>query len=255
MGMAVLDWLQDRPLRPVELRPRGRMGHDRPVWLRSSLADGHLCDMAMLVLSAVFERTWGRRAGRCPETEYWTELIPTARKNYPDFLLMAEACWDREWELPCVFTSAPKQATRRSWSALSKTMMNHVRPSPSQEQRRRRLRSPRQLFREPGFSTKDNLKGAGFGPRSFCAGVPTNIRTRNDTASMKLSSRRSMIRYFTTENGDCSIAQDGPITRAFGIWRPGVGNRVRSARLSPPIEAVRQRRAGSICPGKVYRTP
>jgi hypothetical protein len=61
--------------------------------------DGIRCDMAMLLLNAIFERTWGQRAGRRPETEYWTELIPTVRKSYPDFLFMAEAYWDREWDL------------------------------------------------------------------------------------------------------------------------------------------------------------
>src|SRR5262245_52774445 len=61
--------------------------------------DGIRCDMAMLVLNAIFERTWGQRVGRCPDTEYWTELIPSARKSYPDFLFMAEAYRDREWEL------------------------------------------------------------------------------------------------------------------------------------------------------------
>jgi len=61
--------------------------------------DGIRCDMAMLLLNAIFERTWGQRAGRRPDTEYWTELIPVARQRHPDFLLMAEAYWDHEWEL------------------------------------------------------------------------------------------------------------------------------------------------------------
>ncbi len=61
--------------------------------------DGIRCDMAMLLLNAVFDRTWGKRVGPRPETEYWTELIPTMRKSYPNFLWMAEAYWDREWEL------------------------------------------------------------------------------------------------------------------------------------------------------------
>jgi len=61
--------------------------------------DGIRCDMAMLLLNAIFERTWGQRAGRRPETEYWTELIPAVRKRHPDFLFMAEAYWDLEWEL------------------------------------------------------------------------------------------------------------------------------------------------------------
>jgi hypothetical protein len=61
--------------------------------------DGIRCDMAMLFLNAIFEHTWGLRAGRLPEIEYWTELIPTVRRSHPDFLFMAEAYWDREWEL------------------------------------------------------------------------------------------------------------------------------------------------------------
>jgi len=61
--------------------------------------DGVRCDMAMLVLNAIFESTWGRRAGQRPETEYWTELIPAVCERYPDFLFIAEAYWDREWEL------------------------------------------------------------------------------------------------------------------------------------------------------------
>jgi Alpha amylase, catalytic domain len=61
--------------------------------------DGIRCDMAMLVLSAIFESTWGHRAEQRPETEYWTEMIPKVRESYPDFLFIAEAYWDREWEL------------------------------------------------------------------------------------------------------------------------------------------------------------
>lgn len=61
--------------------------------------DGVRCDMAMLVENPIFDRTWGARAGERPEAEYWAELIPPIKRRYPDFLLMAEAYWDREWEL------------------------------------------------------------------------------------------------------------------------------------------------------------
>ena len=61
--------------------------------------DGLRCDMAMLFLNVIFERTWGQRAGQRPEAEYWTEVIPTVRESHPDFLFIAEAYWDREWEL------------------------------------------------------------------------------------------------------------------------------------------------------------
>jgi hypothetical protein len=61
--------------------------------------DGIRCDMAMLLLNSIFERTWGSRAGSRPATEYWTDLIPAIKKEYSDFLFIAEAYWDLEWEL------------------------------------------------------------------------------------------------------------------------------------------------------------
>ena len=45
--------------------------------------DGMRCDMAMLLMTPIFERTWGARAGPRPEKEYWsggdsrgTEALP-----------------------------------------------------------------------------------------------------------------------------------------------------------------------------------
>jgi len=61
--------------------------------------DGVRCDMAMLMLNSVFERTWGNRAGQRPATEYWVDAISAVKKAHPDFLFMAEAYWDLEWEL------------------------------------------------------------------------------------------------------------------------------------------------------------
>lgn len=61
--------------------------------------DGMRCDMAMLLLNQIFERTWGARAGARPQTEYWPELIGAVKRRYPDLLFMAEAYWDLEWEL------------------------------------------------------------------------------------------------------------------------------------------------------------
>ena len=61
--------------------------------------DGVRCDMAMLVMNEIFQRTWGERAGERPEEEYWPKLINTVRAAHPGFLFMAEAYWDLEWEL------------------------------------------------------------------------------------------------------------------------------------------------------------
>jgi hypothetical protein len=61
--------------------------------------DGVRCDMAMLVLNQIFERTWGSRAGNPPATDYWYDVIPAVKNAHPDFCFMAEAYWDLEWEL------------------------------------------------------------------------------------------------------------------------------------------------------------
>jgi Alpha amylase, catalytic domain len=61
--------------------------------------DGIRCDMAMLLLNSIFERTWARRAGLRPSTEYWVDVISTIKNEYPGFLFIAEAYWDLEWEL------------------------------------------------------------------------------------------------------------------------------------------------------------
>ena len=61
--------------------------------------DGVRCDMAMLFLNQIFERTWGDRAGPRPATEYWSELITAVKKSHPGFLFASEAYWDLECEL------------------------------------------------------------------------------------------------------------------------------------------------------------
>jgi glycosidase len=61
--------------------------------------DGMRCDMAMLLLNHVFERTWKARAGVRPESEYWREVIRAVKQRYPSVLFIAEAYWDLEWEL------------------------------------------------------------------------------------------------------------------------------------------------------------
>jgi hypothetical protein len=56
--------------------------------------DGVRCDMAMLVLPDVFERTWGRRAPL-----FWPGAIRCVRERVPRFCFMAEVYWDLEWTM------------------------------------------------------------------------------------------------------------------------------------------------------------
>jgi glycosidase len=60
----------------------------------AAMCDGVRCDMAMLILPDVFERTWSR----CPEP-FWLAAIKTVRRTHPDFRFLAEVYWDREWDL------------------------------------------------------------------------------------------------------------------------------------------------------------
>jgi len=61
--------------------------------------DGVRCDMAMLMLNSVFERTWASRAGARPDADFWSAIIPAVKAQHPDFKFIAEAYWDLEWEL------------------------------------------------------------------------------------------------------------------------------------------------------------
>ncbi len=60
----------------------------------SGHCDGLRCDMAMLMLPDVFERTWGRKA-----KSFWPESIKAVRDKHPQFCFLAEVYWDMEWTL------------------------------------------------------------------------------------------------------------------------------------------------------------
>lgn len=61
--------------------------------------DGFRCDMAMLVINDIFQKTWGWTRGdeHCepPAEEFWTEI----RHAVPDSILIAETYWDTERDL------------------------------------------------------------------------------------------------------------------------------------------------------------
>jgi glycosidase len=60
----------------------------------SEVCDGVRCDMAMLVLPDVFQRTWG--IGAQP---FWPNVTRRIRERFPEFRFMAEVYWDLEWTL------------------------------------------------------------------------------------------------------------------------------------------------------------
>ena len=56
--------------------------------------DGVRCDMAMLLLPGIFQRTWNR-----PALPFWPPVIQAIRSTRPEFTMMAEVYWGHEWEL------------------------------------------------------------------------------------------------------------------------------------------------------------
>jgi glycosidase len=70
----------------------------------ASRCDGVRCDMAMLVLPDVFQRTWGAKSdpsdGSVPvDVSFWPEALSRVRTHFKDFLFMAEVYWDLEYRL------------------------------------------------------------------------------------------------------------------------------------------------------------
>lgn len=56
--------------------------------------DGVRCDMAMLLLPEIFERTW-----RITPEPFWPKATAAVRARCPAFTFMAEVYWDLEWTL------------------------------------------------------------------------------------------------------------------------------------------------------------
>lgn len=69
----------------------------------ASVADGVRCDMAMLPLNNVFQNTWmgvlSETNYKKPGDEFWRFSIAKTKEKNPDFMFMAEAYWDLEWQL------------------------------------------------------------------------------------------------------------------------------------------------------------
>jgi glycosidase len=65
--------------------------------------DGVRCDMAMLCLNDIVEKTWGwiltKQKYNKPENEFWDSAITDIKSKYPDFNFLAEVYWDLGWQL------------------------------------------------------------------------------------------------------------------------------------------------------------
>ena len=74
--------------------PETRAAMESELLRIAPLCDGLRCDMAMLLLPEVFERSWGARPA-----PFWPQVIAAVRRAHPGFTFLAEAYWDLEWPL------------------------------------------------------------------------------------------------------------------------------------------------------------
>jgi hypothetical protein len=69
----------------------------------TELCDGVRCDMAMLQLNNVFQNTWIGVLNKTniskPADEFWKTAIEKVKDKRPDFIFVAEAYWNLEWDL------------------------------------------------------------------------------------------------------------------------------------------------------------
>lgn len=116
--------------------------------------DGVRCDMAMLMMSDVFQGTWGGRARTRPDADYWPEIISAVKEKHPGFRFIARptgvssgscsntdlttattkgstTAWSTTRQRACGCTSARTSLTRKSLSGSSRTTTNLVRRRPS----------------------------------------------------------------------------------------------------------------------------
>jgi hypothetical protein len=62
--------------------------------------DGVRCDMAMLMVNTIFSQTWGAHLPEtAPHTEFWEDIIPVIKREFSNFIFIAEVYWDMEYNL------------------------------------------------------------------------------------------------------------------------------------------------------------
>lgn len=102
----------------------------------TNFCDGVRCDMAMLSLTNVFQNTWGGIISESqftkPESEFWEYAINKTKSIRNDFIFIAEAYWDLEWQLQQLgfdFTYDKKLTDRLRTNAIN--VKEHLRAEKS----------------------------------------------------------------------------------------------------------------------------
>ena len=66
----------------------------------SKYCDGVRCDMAMLILPDIFDKTWSHlKTNSQQASNFWQKAIQTIKSSNPSFIFIAEAYWETEWRL------------------------------------------------------------------------------------------------------------------------------------------------------------
>jgi hypothetical protein len=96
--------------------------------------DGVRCDMAMLILSHVFTKTWGGEM-----REFWPNAVKRVRDKYPDFTFIAEVYWGLDPELLEMGFDLTYDKDPLDW-AVSPTGLSRVQFDYEEEKHRKKLR-------------------------------------------------------------------------------------------------------------------
>ncbi len=212
--------------------------------------EGVRCDMAMLILPDVFERTWGRRA-----LPFWPDATRQARSEAPAFRFVAEVYWDLEWTmLQCGFDYAyDKRLYDRLRDGHARPVREHLHAGLDYQSRLARFLEnhdePRAAatFRRGMHQAAAIITYLSPGLRFFHEGQfegrqrrvsPHLVRRPDEPLNSELSSfyggLRSVLRHPLTREGrwrllECVPAWDGNWTWDCFIawtWQGGDGSRV-----------------------------
>lgn len=212
--------------------------------------DGVRCDMAMLILPEVFERTWGRRA-----LPFWPDATRQIRSQTPTFCFMAEVYWDLEWTMQQLgFDYAyDKRLYDRLRDGHARPVREHLHAGLDYQSRLARFLENHDEPRAAATFERGMHQAAAVitylspGLRFFHEGQfegrvrrvsPHLVRRPDEPVNSELSSfyerLRSVLRYPVVRQGawsllECTPAWDGNWTGDCFVawaWQAAVGNRL-----------------------------
>jgi Alpha amylase, catalytic domain len=238
--------------------------------------DGVRCDMAMLMTSEVFARTWGERAGLPPADDYWPVIIAAVRETHPDLVFIAEAYWDMEWTLQqqgfdfCY----DKRLYDRLVSESAQSVRDHLRAADDYQERLVRFIENHDEPRAADTFTPEKeraaavvmstLEGARLYHNGQLAGLhthipmfldrgPNNPETNSYARSTTDCLARSPTPICATVTGSYVSAPAGPITTAPSNSSPGAGGRTDSDTWSSSTSPRRTHKCRCASLGAIWR--